>query len=124
MSSSRCEPLWMPRRAVLMRDRLLASFEPHRSENPAGGRFARKPTVCVGGRAFSRPPTRPSDATSELDAPASHSPSGQSVRVPNAPSILAEQLAYYRAIANEYEDHSIDVAGQDELLAAIDGFRP
>jgi demethylmenaquinone methyltransferase/2-methoxy-6-polyprenyl-1,4-benzoquinol methylase len=38
--------------------------------------------------------------------------------------MLAEQLAYYRAIANEYEDHSIDVAGQDDLLAAIDGFRP
>ena len=49
---------------------------------------------------------------------------GQPVRVPGSPSIVAEQLAYYRAIANEYEDHSIDVAGQDELLVAIDGFRP
>ena len=39
-------------------------------------------------------------------------------------SRLAEQLAYYRAIADEYEDHAIDVPGQDELLAAIDSFRP
>lgn len=37
---------------------------------------------------------------------------------------LAEQLAYYRAIADEYEDHAIDVPGEDELLAAIDSFRP
>ena len=37
---------------------------------------------------------------------------------------IAEQLAYYRAVAGEYEDHSIDAAGQDELLSAIDGFRP
>ena len=35
-----------------------------------------------------------------------------------------EQLAYYRAIANEYEDHAIDLPGQEELLAAIDAFRP
>jgi SAM-dependent methyltransferase len=35
-----------------------------------------------------------------------------------------EQLAYYRAVANEYEDHQIDVPGQDELLSAIDAFRP
>lgn len=39
-------------------------------------------------------------------------------------SALAEQLAYYQAIANEYEDHGLDVPGQDELLAAIDSFRP
>lgn len=37
---------------------------------------------------------------------------------------LTEQLAYYRAIAEEYEDHAIDVPGGDELLAAIDAFRP
>ena len=37
---------------------------------------------------------------------------------------LTEQLAYYRAIADEYEDHAIDVPGGDELLAAIDAFRP
>ena len=39
-------------------------------------------------------------------------------------SLRSEQLAYYRAVANEYEDHSIDVPGQDELLSAIDSFRP
>jgi SAM-dependent methyltransferase len=39
-------------------------------------------------------------------------------------SALAEQLAFYRAVANEYEDHAIDVPGQAELLAAIDSFRP
>jgi demethylmenaquinone methyltransferase/2-methoxy-6-polyprenyl-1,4-benzoquinol methylase len=38
--------------------------------------------------------------------------------------VLAEQLAYYRAVANEYEDHAIDVPGQDELVSAIDSFRP
>jgi demethylmenaquinone methyltransferase/2-methoxy-6-polyprenyl-1,4-benzoquinol methylase len=38
--------------------------------------------------------------------------------------LLAEQLDYYRQIANEYEDHTIVVPGTDELLAAIDGFRP
>lgn len=37
---------------------------------------------------------------------------------------LAEQLAYYRAVAVEYHDHSIDVPGQDELLTAIGSFRP
>lgn len=37
---------------------------------------------------------------------------------------LAEQLAFYRAVANEYEDHFIDVPGGDELLSAIDSFRP
>lgn len=39
-------------------------------------------------------------------------------------SATAQQLAYYRAVADEYEDHAIDVPGQDELLAAIDSFRP
>lgn len=38
--------------------------------------------------------------------------------------VLAEQLAYYRASANEYEDHAIDVPGQHELLTAIEAFRP
>lgn len=37
---------------------------------------------------------------------------------------LAEQLAYYRAVAEEYEYHRIDVPGQHELLAAIEAFRP
>ena len=35
-----------------------------------------------------------------------------------------EQLAYYRAVADEYEDHAIDAPGQDELLSAIESFRP
>jgi SAM-dependent methyltransferase len=39
-------------------------------------------------------------------------------------SASSEQLAYYRAVASEYEDHSIDVPGQDELLSAIESFRP
>jgi len=39
-------------------------------------------------------------------------------------SLRSEQLAYYRALANEYEDHTIDVPGQNELLSAIDSFRP
>ena len=39
-------------------------------------------------------------------------------------SLRSEELAYYRAVANEYEDHAVDVPGQDELLSAIDSFRP
>ena len=39
-------------------------------------------------------------------------------------SLRSEQLAYYRALANEYKDHTIDVPGQNELLSAIDSFRP
>lgn len=39
-------------------------------------------------------------------------------------SILAEQVSYYRDIADEYEDHTIDVPGEADLLAAIDAFRP
>ena len=38
--------------------------------------------------------------------------------------VVAEQSAYYRAVAGEYEDHAIDVPGQDELLATVDAFRP
>ena len=41
-----------------------------------------------------------------------------------ASSACAEQLAYYRAVASEYEEHTIDVPGLDELLSAIDSFRP
>jgi SAM-dependent methyltransferase len=36
----------------------------------------------------------------------------------------AEQLAYYRAVADEYEDHAIDAPGEAEVLAAINSFRP
>jgi SAM-dependent methyltransferase len=35
-----------------------------------------------------------------------------------------EQLAYYRAIANEYETHGIDAGGESELLSAIEAFQP
>jgi len=36
--------------------------------------------------------------------------------------LLAEQLAYYRAIAPEYEEHFISEPGADELVAAVDAF--
>jgi demethylmenaquinone methyltransferase/2-methoxy-6-polyprenyl-1,4-benzoquinol methylase len=39
-------------------------------------------------------------------------------------SAADEQLAYYRAVTAEYEDHAVDAPGQEELLAAIDSFRP
>lgn len=39
------------------------------------------------------------------------------------PSWRDEQLAYYRAVADEYEYHSIDAPGQDELVAVVDSFR-
>ena len=38
--------------------------------------------------------------------------------------LLAEQIAYYRAIAMEYEDHTIPGPGERELDAALDAFRP
>ncbi len=38
--------------------------------------------------------------------------------------LLAEQLAYYRAGAAEYGDHALALPGEEELLAAIDSFRP
>jgi SAM-dependent methyltransferase len=38
--------------------------------------------------------------------------------------LLAEQLAYYRAIAAEYEDYAIPGPGADEVVAALDWFRP
>ena len=36
--------------------------------------------------------------------------------------LLDEQIAYYRAIASEYDTHSIDAPGQPEVLAAFDRF--
>lgn len=39
-------------------------------------------------------------------------------------STADEQLAYYRSVADEYEDHAIDAPGLDELLSAINAFRP
>lgn len=41
---------------------------------------------------------------------------------PRPDSLLDEQVAYYRAIAPEYEAHAIDEPGADELFAAIDAF--
>jgi SAM-dependent methyltransferase len=38
--------------------------------------------------------------------------------------LLAEQMAYYRAVAPEYEDHTIPGPGGDELIAALEAFRP
>jgi 2-polyprenyl-3-methyl-5-hydroxy-6-metoxy-1,4-benzoquinol methylase len=38
--------------------------------------------------------------------------------------LLDEQVAYYRALAAEYEDHTLALAGGDELTAALDAFRP
>jgi len=38
--------------------------------------------------------------------------------------LLIEQVAYYRAIAPEYEQHALPFAGGDELSAALDAFEP
>jgi trans-aconitate methyltransferase len=38
--------------------------------------------------------------------------------------LLAEQIAYYRAIAPEYESLSLPGWGGDEVAAALDAFRP
>jgi SAM-dependent methyltransferase len=45
-------------------------------------------------------------------------------RADESDSLLAEQVAYYRAIAAEYEDYAISGSGEDELIAAVDAFRP
>jgi demethylmenaquinone methyltransferase/2-methoxy-6-polyprenyl-1,4-benzoquinol methylase len=38
--------------------------------------------------------------------------------------LLAEQIAYYRAVAADYDDQSLPFAGGDELSAALAAFRP
>jgi trans-aconitate methyltransferase len=38
--------------------------------------------------------------------------------------LLAEQVAYYRALASEYHDHAIRGPGGSELVTALDLFRP
>lgn len=38
--------------------------------------------------------------------------------------LLDEQITYYRAIAGEYEDHSIPFPGATEIFTALEGFRP
>ncbi len=40
------------------------------------------------------------------------------------PSLLGEQLAYYRAVAGEYHTHTLDVPGQQELVNAISSWAP
>jgi len=39
-------------------------------------------------------------------------------------ALLAEQVAYYRAVSSEYEAHCIPGAGAEEIVAALDAFRP
>jgi SAM-dependent methyltransferase len=38
--------------------------------------------------------------------------------------LLRDQVAYYRAIAPEYEEHALPFAGGEELYDALDAFRP
>jgi len=38
--------------------------------------------------------------------------------------LLAEQIAYYGALAAEYDEHALDLPGGGELVAALDAFRP
>ena len=38
--------------------------------------------------------------------------------------LLADQIAYYRAVAHEYGDHALPFPGGEELSAALDMFRP
>jgi trans-aconitate methyltransferase len=42
----------------------------------------------------------------------------------DASDILAEQVAYYRAVASEYESLSLPGWGGDEVVAALEEFRP
>ena len=39
-------------------------------------------------------------------------------------ALVREQLAYYRAVAAEYEHHHVARGGESELAAAVDSFRP
>ena len=49
---------------------------------------------------------------------------GRAGRSDELEPLLAEQVAYYRAIAAEYEDHAIRAPGGSQLVAALDSFRP
>jgi len=43
----------------------------------------------------------------------------------NSPdSLLAQQAAYYRAVAAEYDDHAIPLPGGEALIGALDDFNP
>lgn len=48
----------------------------------------------------------------------------QHLRVPDSDPLLNEQIAYYRAVAHEYEQHAIAESGTEELEAAFERFRP
>jgi SAM-dependent methyltransferase len=39
-------------------------------------------------------------------------------------SLLAEQVAYYRARAHEYDGGALELAGGEELEAAVEEFQP
>jgi SAM-dependent methyltransferase len=39
-------------------------------------------------------------------------------------AVLAAQQAYYQALAPEYEKHALHVSGGDEVLSALDAFKP
>lgn len=41
-----------------------------------------------------------------------------------AGGLIDEQVAYYGAVAAEYEDHALPLPGGSELVAALDAFRP
>jgi SAM-dependent methyltransferase len=80
-------------------------------------------TWSTTGASSSRTRERLGSTRTELQLGARGSGNLQGCQAP--PSILAEQLAYYLAVANEYEYHGIDgVAGLDDLLAAVAAFRP
>src|SRR6201994_3042775 len=44
--------------------------------------------------------------------------------VPELDHLLAEQRAYYQALAPDYLSQGLDLPGGDELAAALDAFRP
>ncbi len=43
---------------------------------------------------------------------------------PGTDAVMAEQVAYYRAVAAEYESHGLQAPGGEELVEAIESFRP
>jgi SAM-dependent methyltransferase len=43
---------------------------------------------------------------------------------PRLDVVLAEQMAYYAAVAAEYDSHSLPAPGGDELVHAIEAFQP
>lgn len=51
-------------------------------------------------------------------------PVGVSLPPMDTTSDLDQQRRFYRAVADEYDDHAIDVPGHAELMAAVDAFRP